>query len=85
MRHIIAANGSSIKPGQSNPVSRGDTVPERTGATVARGGDALSRAVQGLIRGIGFVGACVIMHHEKEQQFDSRMSLPGSGYFFLLD
>lgn len=30
--------------------------------------DALSRAVQGLVTGIGFVGAGVIMHHEAERR-----------------
>jgi putative Mg2+ transporter-C (MgtC) family protein len=37
--------------------------------TIAQGaGDALSRAIQGLVTGIGFVGAGVIMHHEAERK-----------------
>ena len=37
--------------------------------TVAQGdGDALSRAIQGLVTGIGFVGAGVIMHHDAERR-----------------
>lgn len=36
---------------------------------VAQGAaDALSRAIQGLVTGIGFVGAGVIMHHEAERR-----------------
>lgn len=39
--------------------------------TVATGAaDALSRAIQGLVTGIGFVGAGVIMHHEAERRVE---------------
>jgi putative Mg2+ transporter-C (MgtC) family protein len=39
--------------------------------TVANGAaDALSRAIQGLVTGIGFVGAGVIMHHEAERRVE---------------
>jgi putative Mg2+ transporter-C (MgtC) family protein len=34
------------------------------------GADALSRAVQGIITGIGFVGAGVIMQHEREKRVE---------------
>jgi putative Mg2+ transporter-C (MgtC) family protein len=39
--------------------------------TVANGAaDALSRAIQGLVTGIGFVGAGVIIHHEAERRVE---------------
>jgi putative Mg2+ transporter-C (MgtC) family protein len=39
--------------------------------TVANGAaDALSRAIQGLVTGIGFVGAGVIMHHDAERRVE---------------
>jgi putative Mg2+ transporter-C (MgtC) family protein len=39
--------------------------------TVANGAaDALSRAIQGLVTGIGFVGAGVIMHHDVERRVE---------------
>jgi putative Mg2+ transporter-C (MgtC) family protein len=50
-------------------VSIGSAVVVMVAILLARGsGDAVSRVIQGLVTGVGFLGAGVIIHHEPERR-----------------